>query len=74
MADFGLSRDSDATAASSLEMYNSLAAPELSSGEEEINKRTDKSDIYAFGCLYYEVCDPSVKLQGLIMLYVPRSN
>lgn len=43
-------------------MSTCFAAPELFlSDDEDKIKRTGKSDIYAFGCLHYEVSDPSVK-------------
>ena len=71
IADFGLSRDSDATATVNAAMSKFFAAPELLlSDDEDKIKRTDKSDIYAFGCLYYEVCDPGVKSHYSIKLYV----
>ena len=59
IADFGLTRDSDATATTNRSMSYRFAAPELfgSDGTEDDDrlKRTEKTDVYAFGCLYYEV-------------------
>ena len=58
IADFGLTRDSNATATSNRSMSYRFAAPELFGGdgmEEDRMKRTEKTDVYAFGCLYYEV-------------------
>ncbi|KAK2467962.1 hypothetical protein APHAL10511_000257 [Amanita phalloides] len=60
IADFGLTRDSGATATTNNAMSHAFAAPELFSGDgkDELDtrlKRTEKTDIYAFACLYYEV-------------------
>ena len=64
----------DATATASLEMSKYFAAPELLSIDEDKIRRTEKSDIYSFGCLYYEVSDPSVESHYSIRLYAPRST
>ncbi|KAF8348429.1 kinase-like domain-containing protein [Amanita rubescens] len=51
IADFGLSRDSNAPATVESKHF---AAPELLVDEDKI-RHTKKTDIYAFGCLYYEI-------------------
>jgi hypothetical protein len=58
IADFGLTRHSDETAAKGSALSFHFAAPEFfgdGEGEEEMLKRTEKTDAYAFACLYYEV-------------------
>ena len=58
IADFGLTRLSEATTTRSGALHLNFAAPELfDSGEDDddVAVRTQKSDVYAFGCLYYEV-------------------
>jgi serine/threonine protein kinase len=61
IADFGLTRLSEATATQSGALHHHFAAPELffltedDEGDEDAAVRTQKSDVYAFGCLYYEV-------------------
>ena len=61
IADFGLTRLSDATATRSGALHLNFAAPELFDSAEDDDDdaavRTQKSDVYAFGCLYYEVCN-----------------
>jgi serine/threonine protein kinase len=66
IADFGLTRHSEATVTQSGALHYNFAAPELLGnwdGEEDesesdddgqLTARTQKSDVYAFGCLYYE--------------------
>jgi hypothetical protein len=63
----GLTRHSEATVTGSGSPQFSFAAPELFSylGEDDSDSdddaqlmaRSQRSDIYAFGCLYYEVRD-----------------
>ena len=62
IADFGLTRLSDATNTRSGALHPNFAAPEMfgfvEDGEDpsdDVPARTYMSDIYAFGCLYYEV-------------------
>ena len=62
IADFGLTRLSEATNTRSGALHLNLAAPELLGQSEDDESpsddpppRTQMSDIYAFGCLYYEV-------------------
>jgi serine/threonine protein kinase len=62
IADFGLTRLSEATNTRSGALHVNFAAPELfgycegdDSEDDEVPIRTLKSDVYAFGCLYYEV-------------------
>ena len=58
IADFGLTRDSDATATTTRSMSYRFAAPELFDSDctkDDRLKHTEKTDVYAFGCLYYEV-------------------
>jgi serine/threonine protein kinase len=62
IADFGLTRISEATNTKSGALHVNFAAPELfgyceddDSEGDDAPIRTQKSDVYAFGCLYYEV-------------------
>ena len=62
IADFGLTRLSEATNTKSGALHVNFAAPELfgyceddESEDDDAPIRTQKSDVYAFGCLYYEV-------------------
>ena len=65
IADFGLTRYSESTVTHSGSLHYNFAAPELfgipaegdSASDEyaQSTARTQKSDVYAFGCLYYEV-------------------
>jgi serine/threonine protein kinase len=67
IADFGLARHNDATATQSWALSYNFAAPELfgdydsddisseSDRDVQLMKRTFKTDVYAFACLYYEV-------------------
>ena len=67
IADFGLARHCDATATQSWALSYNFAAPELfgesdddvlsseSDRDVQLMKKTFKTDIYAFACLYYEV-------------------
>ena len=56
IADFGLTRLSEATATGSRALHRNFAAPELFESDDGAVK-TQESDLYAFGCLYYEVGD-----------------
>ena len=70
IADFGLTRHSEATVTKSGALHYNFAAPELfgnwdeeediseSDDDEQLTSRTQRSDVYAFGCLYYEVSAP----------------
>ncbi|KAF8626086.1 hypothetical protein AX15_005084 [Amanita polypyramis BW_CC] len=66
IADFGLTRRSGATVTRSEGLHYNFAAPELfgiwdtdddsnSDDDTRLPARTQKSDVYAFGCLYYEI-------------------
>ena len=62
IADFGLTRISEATNTGTSARHLNFAAPELfgycegdDAKEAEEAIKTQKSDVYAFGCLYYEV-------------------
>lgn len=60
---FSLCRDSNAAATDDKSMSIRFAAPELLVDEDKI-RFTKKTDIYAFGCLYYEVRNPSMEPQS----------
>ncbi|KAF8344542.1 kinase-like domain-containing protein, partial [Amanita rubescens] len=72
IADFGLTRLSDATNTRSGMKHTRFAAPELfgrlEDGEDpsaaDDSARTQMSDIYAFGCLYYEIHYDSMPFAG----------
>ncbi|KAF8333300.1 kinase-like domain-containing protein [Amanita rubescens] len=61
IADFGLTRLSEATNTQSGALHLNFAAPELfgfSDNDDSTNDtpaRTQMSDVYAFGCVYYEI-------------------
>lgn len=65
ISDFGLTRHSEATVTGSGSLQYNFAAPELfgylgdddsdSDDDAQLMARSQRSDIYAFGCLYYEV-------------------
>ncbi|KAF8336181.1 kinase-like domain-containing protein [Amanita rubescens] len=62
IADFGLTRLSEATNTQSGALHLNFAAPELfgfsedeKDSSDDVPARTQMSDVYAFGCLYYEV-------------------
>ena len=60
IADFGLTRLLEATVTRSGALHLNFAAPELfgsflDDSSDDVPVRTQKSDVYAFGCLYYEV-------------------
>ena len=60
IADFGLTRVLEATVTRSGALHLNFAAPELfgsfqDDASDDVPPRTQESDVYAFGCLYYEV-------------------
>ena len=64
IADFGLTRHSETTITRTGSLHYNFAAPELfgfvegdtvGDEDEQMMGKTQRSDIYAFGCLYYEV-------------------
>ena len=60
ITDFGLTRISEATATQSRALHFNFAAPELfgyssKTGSDGSTNKTKMSDVFAFGCLYYEV-------------------
>jgi len=64
ITDFRLTRHSEVTETAARALRHSFAAPELFgynesefSDSDDSTARTQESDIYAFGCLYYEVSD-----------------
>ena len=77
IADFGLTRLSEATNTKSGALHVNFAAPELfgycgddDAEDDDAPIRTQKSDVYAFGCLYYEVkknkCSPGAPAEHQI--------
>ncbi|KAF8321905.1 kinase-like domain-containing protein [Amanita rubescens] len=77
IADFGLTRHSEATVTQSGALHYNFAAPELlgnwdeeeadvseSDDDGQLTARTQKSDVYAFGCLYYEIQFDTIPFQG----------
>jgi len=85
IADFGLTRHSESTVTQSGALHYNFAAPELlgnwdeeedvseSDDDRQLTARTQKSDVYAFGGLYYEVSVPAVVLP-LVELEAQRVN
>ncbi|KAF8631112.1 hypothetical protein AX17_005157 [Amanita inopinata Kibby_2008] len=76
IADFGLTRHSDATATKTLAFSPSFAAPELLSMFDELDDddmddhtetvlRTEKTDVFAFGSLYYEIHFGAAPFEGM---------
>ena len=71
IADFGLTRLFDATNTQSGAKHLHFAAPELFECLEDDSSavepaRTQMSDIYAFGCLFYEVRRQNILLTSLL--------
>ncbi|KAF8344418.1 kinase-like domain-containing protein, partial [Amanita rubescens] len=71
IADFGLTRLLDATNTRSGAKHLNFAAPELFGCPEDADDlsaedplRTQMSDIYAFGCIYYEIHYDSIPFAG----------
>ena len=87
IADFGLTRLMEATVTRSGALHLNFAAPELfglflDDASDDVPGRTQKSDIYAFGCLYYEVSSDNLLTTSLnkglyrsiTILYLLRVN
>jgi len=86
IADFGLTRHVEATVTPSGALHYNFAAPELLGDLDELEgedvsesddygqfaTRTQKSDIYAFGCLYYEIQFNTVPFKGMNELQIAR--
>ncbi|KAF8324830.1 kinase-like domain-containing protein, partial [Amanita rubescens] len=84
IADFGLTRHSEATVTQSGALHYNFAAPELlgnwdeeedvseSDDDGQLTARTQKSDVYAFGCLYYEVQFDTIPFQGTNEIQIVR--
>jgi serine/threonine protein kinase len=72
IADFGLTRLLDATNTGSGAKTLNFSAPELFGcleDSEDEPARTQMSDIYAFGCLYYEVRRKDI-LMPLLLIWL----
>ncbi|KAF8328471.1 kinase-like domain-containing protein [Amanita rubescens] len=86
IADFGLTRHVEATVTQSGALHYNFAAPELLGDLDELEDedvsesddygqfttRTQKSDIYAFGCLYYEIQFNTIPFKGMNELQIAR--
>ncbi|KAF8335275.1 kinase-like domain-containing protein [Amanita rubescens] len=84
IADFGLTRHSEATVTQSGALHYNFAAPELlgnwdeeedvseSDDDGQLTARTQKSDVYAFGCLYYEIQFDTIPFQGTKEIQIVR--
>ena len=73
IADFGLTRILDATNTRSGAKHVNFSAPELFGCLEDADNlsavepaRTQMSDVYAFGCLHYEVSHKNILISLLI--------
>ncbi|KAF8332884.1 kinase-like domain-containing protein [Amanita rubescens] len=71
IADFGLTRLTEATNTRSGALHLNFAAPELfgiseddDDPSDDPSPRTKMSDVYAFGCLFYEICYDSIPFAG----------
>ncbi|KAF8325732.1 kinase-like domain-containing protein [Amanita rubescens] len=69
IADFGLTRLSDATNTQSGAKHLNFSAPELfgffdNNDFNDVPARTQMTDVYAFGCLFYEIHYDSVPFAG----------
>ncbi|KAF8339321.1 kinase-like domain-containing protein [Amanita rubescens] len=74
ISDFGLTRHLESTLTKSGALFHNFAAPELfgkwdMEGDDlddgQSMARTQKSDIYAFGCLYYEIHYGTIPFGGV---------
>ncbi|KAF8631111.1 hypothetical protein AX17_005156 [Amanita inopinata Kibby_2008] len=84
IADFGLTRHSDATATKTLALSPNFSAPELLSMFDETDDdvadedtetmlRTEKTDVFAFGSLYYEIHFGIVPFHGMSEITIIRN-
>ncbi|KAF8322007.1 kinase-like domain-containing protein [Amanita rubescens] len=87
ISDFGLTRHLESTLTKSGALFHNFAAPELfgkwdMEGDDlddgQSMARTQKSDIYAFGCLYYEIHYGTIPFGGVseiqIIMFVSRGG
>ncbi|KAF8626480.1 hypothetical protein AX17_006536 [Amanita inopinata Kibby_2008] len=67
IADFGLTRHADATATKTYAMSYYFSAPELFDDDrDDVSfKRTVKTDVFSFACLYYEIHFNRVPLRNV---------
>ncbi|KAF8710136.1 hypothetical protein AX14_013425 [Amanita brunnescens Koide BX004] len=75
VADFGLTRHSDMTVTHSTATLSlNFAAPELFGIEDSARKRakTCQTDVYAFGCLYYQIYFNAVPFAELSQFQIMR--
>ncbi|KAF8626482.1 hypothetical protein AX17_006538 [Amanita inopinata Kibby_2008] len=75
ISDFGVTRHADATATKTYALSTYFSAPELfDDGDDEDApyniKRTEKTDVFAYGCTYYEIYFDRMPLQDIRDIYV----
>ncbi|KAF8730341.1 hypothetical protein AX14_005640 [Amanita brunnescens Koide BX004] len=77
IADFGLTRVLEATNSRSRTRHFNFAAPELFGIDDDEDFepiRTQKSDVYAFGCLYYEIHHDAMPFAGKTEMIIVKHH